>query len=515
MNTVNKSYNIIAVCAVIIAGSLFSSCKKYLDTTPTGNLTAGNFWQSQDDALAGVNACYATLRNGALYGQYGPQMYEILTPNGIVSGANDDTRVDNIAKGIHNSTNTATINNKWNACYEGIGRTNDVLANVPNIEMDVSTRDRVLGEANFLRALYYYQLANYYGAAPLILDPPALEQATVSRSSKDDLLKQIHADLDSAITRLPVSYSGANVGRATRGAALGLKSRIYLYQEDWVNAAATATQVMNLNAYTLIGDYRTIFLNTNENNKEVIFDVQFSLPGYANSYDINQRTFQLTAPSQDLVTAYLSVDGLPINQSPLYNSADPYANRDPRLRKTIALPGFLYANTMVTNNTFGTKAIWKKYTSYLDSVPSPDLGVNTSVTNFIVQRYAEILLNYAEAENEAVGPNANVYNALDSLRVRAGMPKVSVVNPGLGQTDMRNLIRLERRIELAGEGLYYDDIRRWKIAETVLAQPEKDISGAVRLPRAFQKDRDYLWPVPFVQIQRNPGLLPQNPGYPN
>lgn len=516
MNIVKNIYIGCVYFLMLIALCILPSCEKYLDTTPTGTLTDQNFWQSQDDALAGINACYATLRNSNMFGNYGPQMYEILSPNGIFSGSNDDTRISNLAIGIHNSTNTAAINGKWNACYEGIGRTNLVLVNVPSIAMDNSIKSRILGEAYFLRALYYHDLVNYYGSAPLILGAPSLDQGDLPRASKENILTQILSDLDSAILRLPISQTGAgNVGRATRGAAFGLKSRVYLYQGDWINAAAAAKSVMNLNAYSLISDYRAVFLPTNENNREVIFDVQFSLPGYATSYDINQRTFQLTAPSLDLVNAYLCSDGLPISQSPLYNSSSPYTNRDQRLSKTVVLPGSLFANIPVTNTTFGTKAIWKKYTSYLDDVSSPELGINTSVTNFIFQRYAEILLNFAEAQNEAVGPDVNVYNVLDSIRLRAGMPKVSIVNPGLDQASMRNLIRNERRIELAGEGLYYDDIRRWKIAESVLAQPGRDISGVIRVTRNFQPTRDYLWPVPGVQLERNPNLLPQNPGYPN
>ncbi len=512
-----KIFSAYVALMLICSLTILASCKKYLDTNPTGTLTGDNFWQSQDDALAGINAAYATLRNASMFGQYGVQSFALLSPNGIASGANDDKGTINIATGIHNSTNTVVINGKWNADFEGIGRANAVLANVSAINMDTAMRTRILGEAYYLRALYYQDLVSYYGAVPLILAPPELAQGTLPRTPKDEVIKQVYADLDSAAAKLPVSYSGADIGRATKGASLALKSRVYLYQSDWVNAAAAAKAVMDLGVYSLIPDYRAIFLPTNKNNKEVIFDVQFSLPSYGNSYDVNQTKFQLTAPSLDLVNAYLCTDGLPISTSPLYNSAQPYENRDPRLRKTIALPGYYFQNKLVGNNTFGTKAIWKKYTSYLDSVPapSPDYGVNTTIVNEIFQRYAEVLLNYAEAQNEAVGPDASVYKALDDLRGRAGMPMVSFVNPGLSQSDMRNLIRLERRIELAGEGWYYDDIRRWKIAETVLAKPGMDISGAIRVERVFQSDRDYLWPVPGVQIQRNLSLLPQNPGYPN
>lgn len=494
-----------------------NSCRKYLDTTPTNILTNISFWQSQDDALAGVNACYATLRNNNLFGVSGMQKFEMVSPNSATAGVAEASGLANVANGTQNSSNTSIINGRWGADYEGIGRTNTVLRNVPGIKMDVALKGRILGEAWFLRALYYQDLVNYYGDVPLILDPPDMAQASLPRTPKAAVLKQVYADLDSAAANLPVSYSGTNVGRATKGAAWALKSRVYLYQGNWANAAQLAQQVRSLGTYNLYPDYRALFLPANKNNKEVIFDVQFSLPNYGNSYDVNAVKYQNCVPSLDLINAYLCKDGLPVTKSPLYNSAYPYNNRDPRLRKTMALPGFYFRNILVDANTFPLKAVWKKYSNYQDSVPapSPDYTDATSFVNQIVLRYAEVLLNYAEARNEAVGPDATVYAALDSVRLRAGMPTVSGVNPGLSQVDMRNLIRLERRIELAGEGWYYDDVRRWKIAPIVLAQPGADASGVIRIQRAFQAGRDYLWPVPSVEIERNPRLLPQNPGYAN
>jgi hypothetical protein len=522
MTTLNKLqslYKCLLLAIIGLAITITSCNKSYLNTTPTGILTSQNFWQSQEDALAGVNACYATLRSDYLFGTFGFQMMDLLTPNAFgATGVVDQYGYLTIAQSLQNSSNTVIINNRWGADYQGIGRVNSVIYYVPKIKMDTALRSRITGEAYFLRAFYYQDLVCYYGSAPLILAPPDINQASLPRTGQDSIITQIYKDLDSAAAKLPVSYSSTDVGRATRGAALALKARVALYRGDYTKAASLCQSVMNLagSVYTLFPDYRGLFLPANKNNKEVIFDVQFSLPNYGNSFDVNSVKYQNAAPSQDLVNAYLCTDGLPTATSPLYNSAKPYNNRDSRLLKSIALPGYYFRNVMLTNSTFSAVAVWKKSTAYLDSTaaPSPDYTDGTSSVNFIVMRYAEVLLNYAEAQNEAVGPDATVYAALDAIRMRAGMAKVSVVNPGLTQSAMRDLIRLERRIELAGEGLYYNDIRRWKTAETVMLQPAYDVSGKMRQTRGFQANRDYLWPVPSVQRQQNPALT-QNPNYPN
>jgi hypothetical protein len=507
-----------SLLAVIGFAITATSCNKsYLNTTPTGILTSQNFWQSQDDALAAVNSCYATLRSDYLFGTFGYQMMELLTPNAFsATGVVDQYGFLTIAQSLQNSSNTVIMNNRWGADYQGIGRVNSVISYVPQIKMDAAIRSRIVGEAYFLRAFYYQDLVCYYGSATLILAPPDINQASLPRTSQDSIIAQVYKDLDSAAAKLPVSYASTDVGRATKGAALALKARVSLYQGNYVQAASFCQAVMNLagSGYTLFPDYRGLFLPANKNNKEVIFDVQFSMPNYGNSFDVNAVKYQNAAPAQDLVNAYLCTDGLPTSTSPLYNAAKPYSNRDSRMLKTIALPGYFFRNSMVTNSTFSAVAVWKKSTAYLDSAaaPSPDYTDGTSSGNFIVMRYAEVLLNYAEAQNEAVGPDATVYAALDAIRVRAGMPKVSVVNPGLTQSAMRDVIRLERRIELAGEGLYYNDIRRWKTAEALMLQPAYDVSGKLRQTRNFQANRDYLWPVPSVQRQQNTALT-QNPNY--
>jgi hypothetical protein len=373
-------------------------------------------------------------------------------------------------------------------------------------------------------------LENYYGGVPLILDAPNLAtQADLPRTPREEVVAQILKDLDSAALVLPLKYSKGDVGRATKGAALALKARVLLYEASplfnssndpnkWKAAADAAKAVIDLpgTGYGLFIDYRALFLPQNENNKEVIFDVQYIFPGLGTSFDLIGKQYNTNAPLLDLAQAYDMFTGLPItNPGSLYDPTNPYANRDPRLYGTIFFPGDVLMEVPVTNDRFAVTGFgMKKYTIY-DRGPAPtgqtDLKSGQSETNFIVLRYADILLMYAEALNEASGPSTEVYSALNEVRQRptVNMPEI---DPGYTQAELRGIIHHERRIELAGEGLYYNDIRRWKTAETVLNAPIKTYDGSQIEVRTFDPTRDYFWPIPLTETDLNPALE-QNPGY--
>jgi hypothetical protein len=232
------------------------------------------------------------------------------------------------------------------------------------------------------------------------------------------------------------------------------------------------------------------------------------VPEYSNSFDIIIELQINVAPTLDLVNSYLMKDGKSIQASPLYNPLTPYENRDPRLHQTIVIPGYMYRGSIVNNTKyFSTGYGYKKYTTYKDNVAQANISY--SEINFIVLRYADILLMYAEAQNEAVGADITVYDAINKVRRRSGMPDIS---PGLTKEQMRDVIRLERRIELAGESLYYQDIRRWRTAEIVMNATVLNSKGVVVQTRTFNPQRDYLWPIHSTTIQENPALV-QNPGY--
>jgi hypothetical protein len=499
---------------------LLSGCTDdSLDTQPNDRYGEETFWTSERNALAALAGCYAVLRHEGVYGgEATPLLEETVTPNAY--NYNNRMGFDPIAKGTQTATTSGIINARWNACYSGIGRCNTLLGNIDKVDMDSALIVRMKGEAKFLRALYYSIVATYYDAAPLILDPPAFEQALLPRTPHAEVVAQVIKDLDEAALVLPVKYTVAtDIGRATIGAALALKARVLLFEasplknpandlDKWEDAADAAKAVMNLTAagYDLFPDYRQLFLPAYENKQETIFDVQFKAPELGSSFDIVGRQYNDNAPIKDLINAYEMRDGLPQNLSPLYDPTKPYENRDPRFYQTVVFPGDVFMGTPVTTSRFQITGYGlKKYTIYDKEATTNILNVGRSEINYMVIRYADVLLMFAEAQNEAVGPDADVYDAVNRIRERAGLVPFEIP-AGKTQIEMREIIRHERRIEFVGEGFYYNDIRRWKTAETVLntkiySHADKELVG-----RVFNPGRDYWWPVPQTQRDLNPNL---------
>ena len=498
-----------SIVSLFFLSMFLTGCSGFLDTAPSDKYTQDNFWQTEERALSALNGVYAGLLHGGVFGSSRPVFMENITPNAYDYEADDNL----IAKSLHNA-NTGWFNTVWNGAYEGIGRANNLIGNIDKVSMDERLKQRYIAEAKFLRAVFYLNLWNLYGGAPLITDPTdAAAQENLPRNSADELLSQMLKDLNDASAQgvLPTSYSGSDQGRVTIGAALAFKVRVLLYAERWAEAAATAKQVIDLGVYKLFPDYRSLFYLENEGNEEVIFDVQFKYPEFCHNFDIVLTDFNTSAPTPDLVNDYYAIDGLPINESPLFDPQNPYEKRDPRLHATIIIKGSRFKGAIVTEGQFPQTGYGqKKYTVYKDDEPRATIPGGASELNYMVLRYADVLLMYAEAQNEASGPSAEIYTYLNQIRDRAGMPHVK---QGLTKEELRKEIRHERRIELAGEGYYYYDIRRWKIAPIVMNGYVYNDKGEVRDSRKFEDPRDYLWPVPSVAIQENPNLLPQNPGY--
>lgn len=487
---------------VLLTTLYFYSCSDdYLRTVSTDQYNEANWWQTEDQAVSSVNGIYAALRNTNISGVQ-QLREENLTPNSYSMGGDSPLDV-----GAHNPGNVIRFLDKWNACYTGIGRANVVLANLDKVPMADALKERLKGEAYFLRAYFYSSLVNYFGGVPLILDAPDFAtQASLPRNTREDVIKQVLTDLNNAASVLPLSYDAP--GRATRGAAIALKARVLLYEGRWAEAAEAAKAVMDLNEYGLFPDYRGLFMLANENNEEVIFDVQYKTPEYTHALDIIIELQMNVAPTMDLVDSYLMKDGMPIDESPLYNAAQPYENRDPRLHQTVVIPGYMYRGGIVSDTKyFSTGFGFKKYTTYQDDVLEPSLL--QSEINVILLRYGDVLLMYAEAQNEATGPDESVYLAINQIRSRAGMPDVA---DGLTKDEMREVIRHERRIELACEGLYLQDIKRWRTAEVNMNAEVLNSKREVIQVRSFNPDRDYLWPIHEITIQENPALE-QNPNY--
>ncbi|WP_205508870.1 RagB/SusD family nutrient uptake outer membrane protein [Longitalea arenae] len=515
---------------LFIAGYLLAGCsKRELETYPNNSYTEATYWTSEKNAMAALSGCYQVLTFNGMFGYATPLWEETATPNAY--NYDNSAGFGWIALGTHNPANATTGNiipgiiaQRWADCYRGIGRVNTLLARIDQVPMGDALKNRAKAEAKFLRGLFYSLLATYYGDAPLILDPPDLTvHASLPRTPRVEVVQQVIKDLDDAAAVLPVKFTGNDIGRATKGAALALKARVLLFEASplvntnndvskWATAAAAAKAVIDLpgTGYNLFPNYRTLFLPANENSVETVFDVQYSITtlGLGSSFDLVNRQYNTNAPLRSIIDAYDMKDGLPPAQSPLYNPATPYKDRDPRMYQTIVYPGDTYIGKVTTaSEPFKQTGYGVKKYSIYDTAATTNLinQAGRSEINYMLIRYADVLLMYAEAQNEAVGPDASVYNAVNRIRERAGLSPHQIP-AGKTKEEMREIIRHERRIEFAFEGFYYTDIRRWKIAENVLPGAVYNSQNQPLVTRSFNKERDYWWPVSQVQRDLNPNL---------
>jgi hypothetical protein len=517
---------------LLVASLLGTACQKdFLDKTPTDTYSNGSLWSSQNDATAALNGVYAGWEND----------YNILYMDAVSDNTYSQWYWDNLQHLGNGSASPADPNvlNRWD--YKTVQKCNWFLENIDKVPMDDQLKKRFKGEARFLRAYQYFIMSQLYGDVPLVTKSLTTAEAQVlSRNPAADVRKFVVDELTAIQADLPVKYSGNDVGRITKGAALALKARIELYDKKYTDCIADCKTIMSL-GYQLFSNYTDLFRITNENNSEVILDVQYKANDVPNG-DIGIMPssgyggWASLSPTQSLVDAYEMTNGKTIDDPASgYNPDDPYKNRDSRLAATVVYPGQMYGGRYYNsidgkspdyynnNNNSPTGYIEKKFTAFLSDYP--DMW-NTGL-NMIVIRYAEVLLSYAEAQVETGIIDNTVYDALDAIRQRAGMPAVdrTVYN---SQDKLRTLIRRERRVELALEGLRWFDVQRWQIGPAVRAGvvygtrlgTVDAATGKLTLTgdhvkvetRTFNAGRDYLWPVPQKERDLDKSLS-QNPGY--
>ncbi|MBS0032426.1 RagB/SusD family nutrient uptake outer membrane protein [Chitinophaga sp. 22321] len=510
----NKILTALYACSLLTLGA----CKKdFLNTVPADKVSDENFWKTEKDANAGVSAVYNDLQNNDVFGLY---VYnDGLTPSAYIW---DDggTGFGPVAKGNMNAF-TSSVANKFKALYNGIYRANLALEKLPGVSMTAATNHRLVAEVTFLRALYYYQLTDFYGDVPLITKTLKLGDPLPGKETRANLLAFIIKEAGAAADSLPKSYAAALVGHATQGAALTLKAKAQLMAKQYADAAATCQAISGL-GYDLYTDYRNMFISTAaENNVEVIFDVQYIAPGLNQGSLLDKRLSTRSSFSSGWSNVYASVNlvnnyemknGKAITESGSgYDPANPYNNRDPRLDYTIVRPGaswkgIPYEKLRLDNAATFTGYLTRKYVLEVDG-----FGAGDSPLNFIIFRYADVLLMLAEAQNEAVGPDATVYTAINKVRARKGveMPEIPA---GKSKEEMRNIIRHERMIEFAMEGTYYSDIRRWGIATQLMNGLVVTNIAGQQIDKINFVDAFNLWPLPQVELDLNSNLV-QNPNY--
>lgn len=469
---------------------------------------------------------------------------------------NNDDNTWLIQRGQIAPENTGIAGTFWGRSYRSIREINYALANIDKVPMSEARRSRLKGELQFIRAFRYHDLIRNYGKVVLMGDK-VYEVSDDLTSPELFVRSEIKAGIDYAVAQLdeaaallPASNDDNNwkLGRATKGAAMALKSRLLLYGASplynaatWQQAAAAAKAVMDLNKYSLYtGGYGNLFITTN--NSEIIFGRLYAVGARHVCLEISNGPNSYNAwggnvPLQNLVDDYEMMDGTRITDANTsYDPKDPYKNRDPRFYATILYNGAPYRSSTVQTFTPGGKdskdgpSNWNtsKTGYYLrkfmnDALPIDNPWDVAGTQTWIYFRYAEILLNYAEAQNEASGPDATVYAAVNAIRQRTGVA-MPALPAGLTQAQMRERIRNERRIELAFEEHRFYDVRRWKIAATTEDAPAYGIEiGKNGNAFTYTKkealtgrnfsDKQYWLPIPRTEIQASNNKLEQNPGY--
>ena len=590
---------LLSLCTVF-----FNACEdSVLNLEDPGAPTDATFFQTESQlevALAGV---YQSLNYVSVVPF--PQLLDHTTDYAFNRG-NVGGTVPTTNGGL--TSTDGIINGHWNRFYQGIQRANNLLTNMnrAEAEADPARFAEIRAEALFLRAMFYSFLTELYGDVPFRTEvATSLENLAIAKTSKSEIVSSIIADLETAASILPSTQSSANRGRASANAANALIARIALYNGDYAKAESAALKVMNAaDAPSLFPNYESLFTQAGVGSSEVLMDLSY-IDG-TQTHQLPQRLgtrfggWCQLVPAQQLVDSYETINGLPIDEDPAYDPGNPFENRDPRLKASIVVPGEVWTGHRIYTHS-DSIAVWRvengvnvervfnpnaanpggrKIIDPYDGTEYTASGANrfVSFTGYFwkkfadepalvladgtqrrseqpvyLLRFAEVLLNYAEAKIEAGSIDVSVLDAINQIRERgyagSGIPYPAITT--MDQAELRRIVRRERKIELTNEGLRLFDIKRWGIAEKVMntvlfGSPANgfskvaemnfvpaidedgfvDYRGAPSEPRKELGDLNYreletrvfdarhmLWPIPQAEIDASDGLVSQNPGY--
>lgn len=521
---------IICTAVPLIALLTLGACKKdMLNLQPSSTPSEENFYETENDAILAVNGIYSYVRepNFARHIVQENVLTDDLAPK--VEGS--DEHIWGLANGLEAPSSRNHYPYRfWASHYVIIVRANVLLSKIDGIPISSEAlKKRLAAEARFLRALCYHRLVWRFGDVPFPTKPPLEEPELPTRAPKDKIISFIYDELTACYKDLDVKYSGADKGRVTRGAALLLLAKEYLYNKKYAQAAQYAKEAMTL-GYTLVPNMPDLFSPMNKNTDESLFELQGGdskgggYPEITTRYPNNREAADLVpgggasygsfSALQSLVNEFENTDGSRFEPDGIDVTADDnqYKNRDPRLGYSIVYNGADY---------FGKP--WKRswtpsgytFRKYLVSRPDQQTYNGTGL-NWVLMRYADVLLTYAEAQNEAGGPDASVFDAVNQVRARVQMPALQNTDPSKPtyvstQEEMRNRIRHERRVEFAGESSRYEDLVRWRLLKQALETKHLSQGANNYVITNWQEFR-YLWPVPQIEKDNNPNLT-QNPGY--
>ncbi|GLR18076.1 RagB/SusD family nutrient uptake outer membrane protein [Portibacter lacus] len=487
---------LIVIATVLVFAA--SCSDDFLFQPPRAALTVGSFPANADDAVLAINGAYNILRTWQI-NTGGFPLFDLMADD-AVKGSNpgDGTAVAVYDKFTHTALEGG-IEAWYKTEYEAIRRTNLVINEVPNIDMEENLKTRIIAEARFLRAFFYADLVRGFGAVPMVtvIDAPI----DLGRTSVETILNEvIYPDLENAIANLPVrsDYGPEDLGRATKGAAQGLLARVKLFYGDFAAVEQLTKEVINSNEYQLMDDYAEVFPAANENNAESVFEIaakpeSFAEGGnqFANTQGVRgtpNRGWGFCRPS------YTLIDEMQENNDPRLDPSVIFLNE--------VLDGITITGDGATPDTTRENGQIVEIECYNQKVWYPGTDTRTSFGhNRRIIRYADIILMHAEALNEN-GKSAEALTFLNQIRERARgdqetLPDYTTTN----KDELRTLILEERKYEFAIEGLRFWDLVRTDRAEAILG------------PLGFIKGKNELFPIPQSEVDISQGRITQNPGY--
>jgi len=512
----------------IISITLFAiACDKKLNISNPNSPTSVDVWTTSSGAQSVVNSMYSTYHRVGL----GRNLFfvtMIRSDEGFSTSPNI-ALIDNFDNFTITDYNMFERRSIYQDCYVGINRANQVLDNVPSMTViDDVTKNQYIGEAKFMRGLFYYILANYWGNVPILLHTSTTTNQNTPNSTQEEIWAQIEQDLTAAAPLLPTSYDAGSLGRATRGAAYALLGKTYMQEHKYAEAEAALAWLVTgegKSLYSLMPNYRDNFLEASENNAESVFEFQNALNPSDNHDDdvdgpVDGLNYGTSIPPFFAPMPVGFTDGQARRWVvwEFLKEKTTSSGRDPRLAAT-----FLYDSTDERGPdyslSYGTP--WNQLG--LQNVPEDvhnsihqvcfrkfldDAVMNAEVfhsgNNYRFIRYADVLLLYAEALN-AQGKTADAYQYVDKVRVRAGLASLSTAMPGLTQDQFLQQLKHERITELSGEGHRWEDLARWGDLSPQLASRDAGFAN-------FKIGRDELLPIPQQDIDADINLK-QNPGY--
>ena len=479
-------YNLIAIA---LLGFSFSSCSDFLEQNPQTDLSENDFYKTADDILSAVNGAYSSLQEGDIYGNW--YVFGEIPSDNTRNQLSGSVTTQNEFDQFYIDTQNSMIANFWKAAYKVINRTNTILGRIDGIEINTELANRYKLECKFIRALMYFNLVRVYGDVPLVLKEISISESyDILREPKENVYNQIIADLKEA-QDLPVSYSTAEDGRATQGAAKALLANVYMTLHKYAEEETILAEIINSGRYSLlentpgslnIDGYKNVFSPVNHNSKEGIFEIQFLKGGYGEGSNYANNF----AP-ENSGTNVVAVGGTGGNNIPEMDIYNAYEEGD--LRRDFSMSLGYYDNRK--NNEW----VESRYVCKFMDVPYQN---NDASNNYPVIRYADVILMYAEALNQN-GKTAEACKYLNMTRRRGFGYQTTETSPvDLQTTDKAQfalMVEQERRVELAFENHRWFDLIRTGRAVEVMRSKGFSLN-----------ETNLICPIPQKQIDVNPKL---------